>query len=394
MGRNIIFIIIVIIVSLSDGNAQEKFKNGFIITLKSDTVYGKIGYKYDPHKPEICFFKNNEVITGYSPSQLNGFGFSPSGFYSSAILENSFVEMLTDGKLRLFKHDGLYIQKSGDIPYKLEKKENEVVIDGSKYISEDNRWRGIILTLISDSDIDKNGIQSMSFDEDEIVKIVAEYNQRMGSEMKVYYEYKEKIRAEIGLIAGVTQSSLHLKKIDPANSILDDKYGSTDFSFGFFSDITLPGLSKKLSLKVEMDYFNVHFLASSGTTEPPSTKIYYDTDIKFSTLSMPLGLRFTVFAKKWPTYILGGMVFNYNFNTSANLDRERVANGIVTTDEESFACVDNFQVGFWSGVEVERKFEKFKIGASLKYNHVSDINDFTGFSSDINRLSFSLLLIK
>lgn len=394
MHKTLYYLLIIFLVSFYEANAQGKFKNGFVITLNHDTIYGKVEYKIKSQNDEVCLFKINDVITEYPPDQILGFGYSKTSFFSSGILDNSFVELLVDGKLRLFKHNGLIIQKQDGPIYKLEKNDKEVELNGSKFMNEDNRWRGIILTLVSDADLDIISIQKMSFDEEKIVELVRDYNQRTGSYTQVYYEFKEKIRMDFGFFAGVSQSSLNVNIIDQSYSYLDDKYGSIDLAFGLLYNVTLPGLSKRLAFQTEIDFLKSHFLSSTFISEQPSLITYYDTDIQFSTISVPVGLRYTLSEKKWATYFLGGLAWNCNFNSSATITSERVLNNIVTTDEEEVSFVNRFQIGYWGGLETQRQFENFKIGASLRYQYVSNLNDFAGFSSSINRFSFSILLIK
>lgn len=77
--------------SMPKGLAQSDFKKGFIVTPEKDTVHGEI----DSGNEKILRFRTENTIKEYTPSQLHGYGYNEGKYFTSWVLENSFVEVLS-----------------------------------------------------------------------------------------------------------------------------------------------------------------------------------------------------------------------------------------------------------------------------------------------------------
>jgi hypothetical protein len=393
MKKTFLFILIIFTIAFSPGKAQSNFRDGFIISLTNDTIYGKIAYKLNSDNYKVCEFKLNDEITRYSPSQLKGYGFINDKFYISGILENTFVELLVDGPLRLFRYNSFYVQKSGTI-HELVQKEIKIEKNGETYIQEDTRWRGIIRLMISDSDMDMKIAQELKLNEKSLTRLVKEYNDRKGSKITVFKEHRQKSHIDYGLSAGVTSSFLSIKKDFSNLQYLNNSYGSTDFSFGLYNSVSLPIISEKLAVQYEAWYVRSEFSSSVTVRDASAEILYYDTRIRFSTITVPVGLKYRLIGKNFPLYLLGGVSCNINLNSSSSVRSERVRSNVVSTSEYQALQIAKTQIGYWGGIEINKPFESFKIGASLRYYHGANMSPTEGLTAGINRISFSLILIK
>jgi hypothetical protein len=390
MNRAFFFLFLILIITTSEGNAQVKFRDGFIIKLNNDTVFGKISYR---PSSDVCRLEVNDAISEYTPSQIHGFGYLTNKFFTSEIMENKFVELLVDGKLKLFKHDNLYLQKSSGQIFRLEKKEIEVERDGAKFISEDTQWKGIIISLTSDAEMDNQALQKLKFEENKIIEVVKDYDQRVGSKTTVYKEYNNNTRFNYGLQVGINQTALILNKNNNLYKYLDNKYTSTDPAFGVFCTVSLPFLSDKLALQAEVNYIKSTY-SSRKILNDPSVKTYYDSYIQFSTIVIPVSLKYTLTEKKNSVFLMLGPSGNYNFNTTSITSIENVRDGIVTTTENNELLISKSQLGYWAGIEIRKPFKSFNIGATIRFQRVVKLNNLIDISAYCNRFSFSILISK
>ena len=87
---------------------QKKFKNGYIVTLSKDTIFGKI--QNQNSDKIVCKFQNsNGEVIDYQPNEISAFGYTKKQVYTSKKLkgQDSFIEYLVKGELNL------YYQKEG-----------------------------------------------------------------------------------------------------------------------------------------------------------------------------------------------------------------------------------------------------------------------------------------
>jgi len=90
--------------------AQSNFLDGYIITSKSDTLYGKIDNKDYYSNSQFCDFKDfkTNTVTRYNPNQISGYRYLNGKYYISKKVNVNkiqtvlFMEYLIKGKLNIF----------------------------------------------------------------------------------------------------------------------------------------------------------------------------------------------------------------------------------------------------------------------------------------------------
>jgi hypothetical protein len=81
--------------------AQNDFNPGYVITIKGDTLFGKIDYRGDLYMKSICRFMTAEnTINEYTPHDILAYRFIDSKYYISREVDGKsvFLEYLIKGK--------------------------------------------------------------------------------------------------------------------------------------------------------------------------------------------------------------------------------------------------------------------------------------------------------
>jgi len=125
--KNLVFLIIFFLVIIQHLTAQTDFRDGFIVKLNMDTVYGQVDYRGDALSAKVCKFKNNLItkVEEYSPYDIAGYGFIDGKNYVTKTLDMGeeikilqqkyFVEFLVKGLVNLYFYrddkDHYFIEK-------------------------------------------------------------------------------------------------------------------------------------------------------------------------------------------------------------------------------------------------------------------------------------------
>lgn len=389
----LILITLIFAFSIQEGLAKSDFREGFIVTMKKDTIYGEIDFRSNAKNYESCLFKKDNIISEYKPVQLLGYGYLNDRYYTSQIKDSTFVETLVEGDLSLYKYDTYYLLRSpaGEI-LKLEKNTLRIAEDGKAEMKEDARWKGIISYLISDCNTDSQINQNLYFDEKSITKLVTGYNKCKGSEFTVYKVNKPWTKLGLGLTTGLTQSTINSRKLSSLLVYMADSYNSFDPTIGIFFELSAPRVSERFSLQTEVHFSKASFsslvvLPDWGYTD------YHHTYIELSTLSVPLSVKYFLPGNKFSLFFEAGLNYDYNFkkhNTKHIF--ERVTNNNVYTAESQVEMLFESQTGFLAGMGILKSFNRIKCGATIRYNKSTDLGSYLGVDSTINRLSLSLIL--
>jgi len=193
--------------------AKVDFKNGYIITLNNDTIYGKIvNTNYYEHSLK-CTFKENDKdeTTTYFPNQLTGYRFIDGKFYiSKKVLVDSipttfFMEYLINGKLNFY-----FRQDKGVINHYYAEKDtsgireliyiNEIVhINDGDFNVEKKKYVGLLTVITSDCQLLQNDIAKINEpDHEKLIKFAKKYHDLTCSDNScVIYEKKMPLKIKI-----------------------------------------------------------------------------------------------------------------------------------------------------------------------------------------------------
>jgi hypothetical protein len=366
-------------------NAQVGIKDGFIITLENDTLYGKI--KYSNNRKE-CNFTNEKGTIVYTPSEIKGFGFVGDMHFTSMVVEDNFLQVLISGELSLYKGNSFfYLEKKGNEVLKLVQKEKTDTVEGKIYVREDLSWKGYINILIYDCIRDPKVIRNLKMDERNLTHLAINYNNCKGVSYIDYLAKKTWTKVELGFSSGITQSWVKINDASLYN-YLPHKYLSYDPSLGLCLILSSPRFLKRVALQSEVELIKSDFFSEVIETSPSWTN-YHDTYIHLTALSFLQSLRYTVIDRDYGLFINLGVIFANNLHKETRRENELLTRNDVFTSSGKAFNIMNKQFGLCGGIGFQKPFDKFSAGVTFKYNWMSNfcVED---FNSNITHLSLSL----
>jgi hypothetical protein len=395
MKRIILLIFSIGLLANFECDAQSGFRNGFIITIGNDTIYGQVDYRTNARNYQSCIFKNDNEIKEYSPQQINGFGYVNDKYFSSKIIEGSFVEALVMGELSLYKFKSFFLirKNEGEI-FKLETKEKSSYVDGVQLIIEDNKWKGIISYLIFDCFPNSNIlVRDMRLEEKDLTQLILKYNGCKQSDFKDFKKNRPWYKIDLGASIGLIRSSIDINNESGQFSYLANLYTSFDPTFGLILASSSPRISERLAIQSEVYITKSSY---SGLVKlPGSTTRFYDTYINLTTVSVPISIKYSVPVKKYFLCVQGGINYEYNVRTNTRLLSEIVYNHVVNTLPETTAFeIKKSLLGFWGGVGILKSFNRFKASANIRYYQMANMNEYIGLSAKLNRIGLSIIIYK
>ena len=387
--------------SMPKGLAQSDFKKGFIVTPEKDTVHGEI----DSGNEKIIRFRRENTIKEFTPSQLPGYGFNDGKYFTSRVLENSFVEALIVGELNLYKHDqGYFIQKSGGEIHKLESPKVAVQDAGIRKSKEDTRWKGIVAYLTTDCEQSEQLLQKLSLNELSLVNFVISYHKCREAAYTDFKAGKSLFRMGVGLTAGLAQSFIKVEKEMNQFGHLKDLYSSVDPFCGLVFEASFPRLGERVALQTEFLLIKSNYW-SYLIMDLPHSRDYHTATIDVTSLSVPVLLKYSLTGNRIPLFLQLGISYDNHFKFKSVLISEReYPDNTRSVIEGRELVLRNRQIGFIGGVGVGKSFNKFKGVLALRYLHGhqpydSQESNQTGLShipdllAKIDRLSLSLILL-
>lgn len=395
MKTNFKLTLLCLLITIGCAYSQTDFRDGFIITLENDTINGQIAYRLNSKNYQSCIFKNNKRKTTYLPSQILGFGYNQSKYFSNQIIQGTFVEVLVIGKLSLFKSKSKYHLRKGEELTNLEPKV-KVEENGEVGYRGDKLWKRRVYSKVKDCMDNSYDIMSkLKFDEKRLTKLVVNYNKCTGAAFTEIKAGQPWTKLEIGVMGGLNTTFIKNKK----NQFdffphLDDTYTSTNPSIGVSVEFSSPRISDRIAIQAE-----THFIKSSYTSflefDRGVATEFYDTYIVLNTVSVPLSIKYIFLKKKVDVYVQSGISIDRHINADSRLFAEEVIRGVVTTFPASLALeIRNTQFGYWGGVGLGGTFKKFRIGLAARYIQLSSLNKSGSFIAKNNRFSINLLLSK
>ncbi len=373
--------------------AQGDFREGYILTLQSDTLFGQIEYRTNARNYQSCLFKDGRRTTEYTPQQINGFGFTNDKFYSAQVVDTTFVEVLVRGDLSLYLSQGGFLMQKDTLLLDLRPEEKKTNLDAHLKIEDDRKWKGKLAYILSDCLSDPNQlISNISLSEKQLTKLASTYNECRGSVYTVFKVSKPWSRVRVGVAAGAMNPNLNTMTSRGFFAFLDKTYRSIDPSIGVLISFTAPRISERTALSGELHYSRSTYAALIETGE--LTPVLHETHIELSTISLPFFLTYTFPAKKYRFFFQGGINYDFYLNTGTQLFSERISGNTVSTfpEAEAFDFEDK-NVGFGGGIGISRNFQRFRTDLAIRFQRMSGLDQNTNLTITNNRLWLNLMFL-
>jgi len=205
MKTQLKFILTLFICSFFAANAfaqVDNFKNGYIITNQSDTVFGQIDLRTNLINQSQCRFRADEKAQSvvYMPFDIKSYFFTDDKLYFvSKTIEidstkiNTFIEFLVKGIMNLYYFEyqtdeyrnGDYYKFNGIVPYyffedeadkmyAVDRKPDKIMYDNS--LRSDNSYKGMTNYILRDAPQISKNINNLQFTQKSMIKITKDYH--------------------------------------------------------------------------------------------------------------------------------------------------------------------------------------------------------------------------
>lgn len=213
------FLLIIIFLTISIYSySQSELRQGYLLLLNGDTIYGQIdNQNYYNNSVECLFKKNNtDSIIRYIPTQLKGYRFKDGKYYISMKIpannsfENVFLEYLVNGQLNVFFRQDqngsnhYFISKDTLQIRELINSKEIVEIEGKKYVNEKKEANGLLTYYMSDcASIIEEAQNFKGLNHKNLIQIGEKYHNLVCNDHKcVIYEKEARRNIKVGLLSG------------------------------------------------------------------------------------------------------------------------------------------------------------------------------------------------
>lgn len=256
--------------------SQSNFKEGYIINLQNDTIFGYIDFRIDQSNAEQCKFRKrlDADVEIFYPGSIYGYRFVNEGkFYVSKIVEinnekqSFFLEYLLQGIISLYYlpfGNGHYFFESADGTMIGITKEPDQIVD--QHFKEDTRYRGVLTYVFRDYLPLSGETSKVNFNKASMIEFTKEYHDRVcdSGEQCIIFEHDYKrsfIKVDYTISGGFDLYSIRLYE----REIIDAYSISPVLAVGM--SISSPRLLKSLyfnldgsfsAMSVAVDYFDIY----------------------------------------------------------------------------------------------------------------------------------------
>jgi len=265
--KKIFFSCLYIIIPIVSIFSQSNYKEGYIITIKKDTVYGLIDFRTDHTNSLLCKFKDSEASPEkiYHPGEIDGYRFIHEGKYYvsktiviEGVQQNVFLEYLVQGMLNLYylhQYNDYYFFENKDGSLVAITKKADVIRDNNKFVV-DNRYKGMLTYIFRDCLPLAIKSSKAEFNKESMIVFTKDYHDQMcesGDKCIIFEnDYKKKFtKFDFTVYSGFEFDKSKLYKIENSNML------SFSPVIGVGINISSPRLIKSLSIMLDATFSKI-----------------------------------------------------------------------------------------------------------------------------------------
>ncbi len=368
-------------------NAQINFEKGYYLDNQQKRFDGFIkNYDWKNNPTEFEFKTNLEDTQTqiHNIGEISEFGIDQVSTYKRFIVniekssnntnslttesepiwnkETLFLKVISSGKAILYQY------KDGNISkyfYQIKNQPVEQLVmikyidNENQEIKSNNYFKRQLYTNVNCGDMDMAYFDKITFAKNDLIKHFERFNSCSGDIVKLA-EKTTKGAFHLKAALGGYMSSLSIKDLNSFKNLGTNIDSKLVLSIGAEAEYILPFNKNKWSLFIQPNYQS--YSASKSYTKPDlisslNPTVTFDTDIKYSFIELPIGLRHYMFLNDHSKLFLNAMI-SLNFTTSGNMvfyrDRTKI-------DDLDISAPSGYAVGFGYNY-------KNKISLELRYN--------------------------
>lgn len=392
--------------------SQENYIPGYVIKNNNDTLFGFVDYRNWGKNPNKIYFKtqieNNPIL--YGPTDIIEFKVEGeiyvSGIVNTEVSPIETKKLKEDPQLNI-KEDTTFLQTlfSGEKSlyyYKnTEGRENYYIkhnagfdllifkmylkqYDDKLLISKNKIYLGQLTLYLNNCETINTKIENTSYSKKSLIKLF-NYYYKCSSSAISFQKEKEKIQTEIGILTGVSLSSLEFHSVYSVPLAYHIKEGynpSINFSSGIFFDLILPRNQGKWSINNEILFSTYKVTGSYEEYENENVYSVITTKFGYSYLKINNLARFKYPIGHLQIFLNGGMSNGFSLNET---NYKKKDSKLYTTDKiiEELALKDTrkYEQGFIIGTGV--KNDRFSL--EIRYEIGNGMSEYSTLNSITKR---------
>ncbi|WP_341225228.1 hypothetical protein [uncultured Arcticibacterium sp.] len=363
--------------------SQNNYISGYVVKNKTDTLYGFVNYRNWKNNPDNIKFKANmdDKPISFKPTDITEFQVEGEIYVSGIIhievsplqtndlkeeseinirVDTAFLQTLYQGEKSLYFYknskskENFYIKQDSAFSL-LEYKRYLRQQDGKRVISENKNYLGQLAFYLNDCKTINRKIEKTSYNQKDLLELFQYYYKCSSSAISFQKEF-EKSHMEIGVLAGLSSTSLSFSSYNFDYLVKTKFNSSVNFSSGVFFDLVLPRNQGKWSINNEI-LFSTYKVKTNY--EKSGYYSVINSQIGYSYLKINNLLRF-----KYP---IGHLFIFLNGGISNGLSISETNNRIEESSLEPTKILLEDRVLY----ETRKLEQGLIVGTGIKYNRLS-----------------------
>ncbi|GAB3235595.1 hypothetical protein GCM10027346_25460 [Hymenobacter seoulensis] len=342
--------------------AQTNFRPGYVLPLSGDTLRGEVDSRSERRNSIMCRFRPaaGAEVTEYKPEQLRAYGFTQARKYQTRLLPTAarsaaFVQVLVDGPLSLYHFTNeddkeLYyaqkgienallplVQRDTTILQYNQQTRSQTKVQNRVYLFRNTLW-----SVMADCPKVQSTLTRTELTESQLMKVVSAYNECVGGQQSIAPTAKSKMNLQV--FGGGFQAKVNYN-FDGERELSS----SMRPTFGAGVQVHPSRFNYHLSLVGQALYVQQKYATAytgNGTLGPGYKRT---ASIEFSSVRIPLLMRYSLTKSVIRPYIQAGPVFALNMGRDAyrtdHLERFSAEPTVTPIDLRSYGIGGTIGVG-------------------------------------------------
>jgi hypothetical protein len=398
--------------------AQKNFIEGYIITLKKDTLKGTIDYReWNLNPTSINFIDASGKKNTFTPDDILGFFIPPKDYYISShvsldlssfqtkdIVESQkpvmikdtalFLLTLVKGKASLYyikdrnDREHFYVSKDGSHLVELLLKKSYVITSENSavphgYVATVELFKGQLIVLFSDCPTLKESINNSNYSTASLRSLVISYDECQYSKIE-FVKKEEKTKVKFGVLVGPTLTKISFSggDFDLTGAKMTDCYS---FLAGVSFHLIFPREQAQWSMVNELVYKPYSNSGSTSVTNWAGAK--FDRTFSFNMAYIKLYTMVRYQYPKWKIHPFAdfGMSNGYAVkSTNIETQVETFGGTVTTTTDKAFKNPKLYEFGILGGIGISW----WNISGEFSYEWAQGMSPEVSLTGHENTLSF------
>jgi len=345
---------------------SQDFRRGYIIKNNKDSISGLVKYGAKKKNTAHCVFKEpGKGKTTFSPNDLIAYGFYGDKQYVSMEIPSMkgkkvFVKVLSKGPINLYGYRDLFLVRKDSLMELPLPKSKTVETTSGMRTRQDNTYKGLLNFLVSDCRMAADDIR---YTEEDFTNLINNYNRCKGVE-PIYKKPRPIFKMNYSAFAGYNSSKMSMDMYGPVTF-----NPSKSITGGIALDLSSPRIFDKMFFTLEGWYVKNLYQSYTKTTKG-SEVIHSDILMDFTSIKMPVGLRYNFMKENNTPYIKGGLTLSFLTQSSIKTIQERETQAGAVSTSESYGGYDlqKKPKGFWLSIGYNRTiFRNLQMFTEIRY---------------------------